>query len=219
MMRFHKIIVVIIITSIAAVIVIGVKKSDKLQNSKFFDFPIGIGDWKGENIPMGDYVYSSIETPYLFLRNYYSPRYSVPVNLSIVWFDDTNIAFHAPAECLGGVGNKVKETTTIKVKMEKNEYEIGKLIVGLDGEQKQLVLYYFDVDGYITTNQTDIRLKVLSKRLGFKRTSASFIRLMAPITIDEYATFSMLKTFLEQIFPLLPNYTYTSRVITVTKGV
>ncbi len=210
-MRTHNIILIIIITLVAALLVYKANSAEPLTNPRFFDFPLTINDWHGRDIPMGDYVYKGIETRYLFLRDYYSPRYSTPVNLSIVWFDDTNIAFHTPEACLGGVGDRVIEDSIIKVKLNGKEYKIGKFITNLGGA-RSLVLYFFDVDGYITTSQVDIRLRVLLKRLAFKRTSASFVRIMAPIKTDEAHTMKICLDFLRDIFPFVPQYTYTNMI-------
>ncbi len=213
MKRSYNIIVVIVLTLITAGLVFFANKTEPLKNNKLYDFPLEIGDWKGREISMSDYVYQGIETPYLFLRNYYSPRYDVPVNLSIVWFDDTNIAFHAPEACLGGVGNKVKEKTTTNININGRNLEVGKIIVGQNNQQQQLVLYYFDVDGYITTSQTDIRLQILRKRIVAERASASFVRLMAPIITDEKVTDQILTEFMELIQSVYPLYTYTDNVL------
>ncbi len=207
-MKTHNIILIIIITSLAAILVYKANSAEPLTNPKFFDFPLTIDNWHGKDIPMGDYVYKGIETPYLFLRDYYSPKHSTPVNLSIVWFDDTNIAFHTPEACLGGVGDRVLEDSTINVNLGGKEYRLGKFITTLGGA-RNLVLYYFDVDGYITTSQVNIRLKVLLNRLAFKRPSASFVRIMAPIKEDEAHAMNICLKFLRGIFPLIPQYTYT----------
>jgi EpsI family protein len=205
--RIVNFVVVIVLTLSAAGFMSALKKMGPLENKRFFNFPLVIGDWTGREIPMSDYVYKGIETPYLFLRDYSSPRYQNPVNLSIVWFDDTNIAFHAPESCLGGVSNEVKEEGPLRVKLDR-EYEIRKFITNLGGTD-YLVIYFFDVDGFITTNQSDIRMKVLSKRLLFRRASASFIRLMAPVRANEQETLKSLLDFLRVMYPLVPEYMYT----------
>ena len=206
-------IIVIILTLIAAGLVFAANKTEPLENNKFHAFPLELGEWKGHEISMSDYVYQGIETPYLFLRNYYSPRYDIPVNLSIVWFDDTNIAFHAPEACLGGFGDTVKEKTTVNININGKNLEVGKLIVGQNHQQQQMVLYYFDVDGYHTTNQVDIRVHVLLKRLFFKRASASFVRFMVPITISEEDSIEILSEFLKTVYYVLPEYAYTENVL------
>lgn len=202
--------IVILATFLSACVVFMVKVSEPLENNNLYKFPLTINDWRGNEIKMEDYVYKSLETPYAFLRNYSSPKYKYPINLSIVWYDDRNISFHAPESCLGGIGNTVKEKDEVKIHLDK-DYVIGKLRVGMNNND-QLVLYFFDVDGFITTSQSDIRFKVLMKRMQFKRASASFIRIMAPIETNEQDTMKAELEFLKNIYPLLPEYTHTNKI-------
>jgi len=208
----RNLLITIALTTVAAVLVLAVNNARPFPNSRFFDFPLVIGDWKGRDIQMSDYVYQLIETRYLFLRDYQSPRYDEPVNLSIVWFDDTDIAFHAPEACLGGVGHKVKEKTTAIVNINGSDHTLGKLAVGNADGSNTIVLYYFDVDGYWTTSQAKIRLHILGKRLLFKRASASFIRLMAPVATSEEDAIAMIRDFLETAVPAMPHYLHTEHV-------
>ena len=207
-----NLVVAIALTAIAAVFVFIANTARPFPNNRFFDFPLTIGEWEGRDIRMGDYVYQLIETRYLFLRDYHSPRYTAPVNLSIVWFDDTDIAFHAPEACLGGVGHKVREKTTANVTINGNDHTLGKLTVGNADGSNTIVLYYFDVDGYWTTSQAKIRLHILGKRLLFKRASASFIRLMAPVATSEEDAIAMIRDFLETAVPAMPHYLHTEHV-------
>lgn len=204
---------VITITALAAGVVIWSDRIAPIENSKLYDFPLIIGQWHGQEVPMEDYVYQSLETRYAFLRNYSSANYSLPVNLSVVWFDDRNIAFHAPEACLGGVGNLVKSKGTTRISIGQ-DYDVGKLIVENNGA-KQLVIYFFDEDGYITVSQSALRMRVLLRRLQFKRSSASFIRIMAPIVGGEEETMDMVKKFINDSYPLIPRYTYINQIMTV----
>lgn len=201
---------VIIITFVAAVIVFQVSRFDPIENPSFSQFPLQIGDWKGKDIPMEAYVYEGLQTPYFFLRNYYSPKYPYPVNLSIVWFDDRNIAFHAPEACFGGIGNTVQDKSVIRITLDR-DYEFGRLLVK-QNDAEHLVLYFFDADGAITLSQTALRLKILSRKLLFKRGSASFVRLMVPVKGDQDAALSQMREFLDELFPLLPEYTHTDNI-------
>jgi len=207
-----KLTTTVVLTAIAAIVVFTVNTAEPIQNEKFFDFPLEFGEWKGNDVFMEEYVYQLLDTKYFFLRNYYSPRHDFPINLSIVWFDDKNISFHAPEACLGGVGHKVREKGTINANILGNDLEIGKLIVSQGREPRQVVLYYFDVDGYLTTSQIDVRFHVLKKRLFFRRTSASFVRIMAPVLIDEKTTISSMLAFMQEISALLPNHLYTEQI-------
>lgn len=195
----------IIITAITAGIVHAVKSTEPLANDRLLEFPLTIGQWEGREVQMSDYVYESLGTRYVFLRNYSSPVSPHPVNLSVVWADDTRLhAFHAPEECLGGVGNTVKEMGTQKIMLDR-EYEVGKLISENNG-QRSVVLFYYDVDGLKTISHKGIRMKILGKRIRLQRANASFIRLMAPISQDEKVTTDALIAFLREIHPILPDY-------------
>ena len=201
---------VIILTTIAAVVVSRVKTYDAIDNPSFFEFPLRINGWVGKEIPMDAYVYSSLATKYVFLRNYYSPEYKHPVNLSIVWFDDREIAFHAPDACLGGVGNTVQDDSVVHVALDR-DYEFGRLLVKQNGVE-QLVLYFFDADGTITRSQTVLRLKLLARRLLLKRGSVSFVRLMVPVDGGQDTALLQMKDFLTYLMPLLPAYTHTDTI-------
>lgn len=198
---------VIVLTLIAAALVWALDRTEPLKNARFSEFPLVIGDWQGRDIPMSEYVYRGTETTYLLLRDYASPRYDHAVNLSIVWFEDTNIAFHAPEGCLGGVSNEVKGRGVVRVRLAE-EHDLKKFIADINGTD-YLVLYYFDADGHVTTSQSAIRMRVLLKRLLLSRASASLIRVMAPVGESEEKTMASLVDFLGDLYPLVPAYMYT----------
>ena len=157
------------------------------------------------------WVFESLETPYAILRDYRSLDEEM-VNLAIVWYDDKEVAFHAPEACLGGVGNKVKEKSVYHVKINGyQDYPIGKLLVERN-KVRLLVLYYFINDSYITPNQVKLRKRILLKRLQFKRTSAAFVRLMMPIIKNQEYTRKALERYLRDIFPIVMEYTDTEKI-------
>ena len=198
---------VIVLTLVAAALVWALDRTEPLKNERFSEFPLVIGDWQGRDIPMSEYVYMGTETSYLLLRDYASPRYDHAVNLSIVWFEDTNIAFHTPEGCLGGVSNEVKGRGVVRVGPVKDHY-LNKFIADINGTD-YLVLYFFDADGHVTTSQSAIRMRVLLRRLLFQRASASLIRVMAPVGQSEEKTMASLVDFLSEVYPLVPEYLYT----------
>ena len=203
--------IVILLTIIMAIMVFYTKRFPPIENRKLFTFPLVIGAWTGVDVPMSDYVYRGIETPYLFMRNYTRPGVTSQINLAVVWFDDTNIAFHTPEKCLGGVGDEVLEKTSVTVVLDK-EYHLTKDIIELDNI-RHLVLYFFDADGFITSSQAAVRLRVLEKRLLFQRASASFVRIMTPIEKSEQDSMVLMMDFLKTFQPLIPYYTYTDMIL------
>jgi len=182
-----------------------------IENERFNDFPLVIGDWKGINVPMSDWVYQGLETPYVFLRNYVSPKHRLQVNLSLVWFDDTNFAFHAPEECMSEI---VRSRTVKKIRIgDAGVHEVVQMSVDIRN-QRYLLLYFFDVDGHITTRQSMIRIAALKRRMHFRRASATFIRLMTPILDDQEQSLQTILSFLDVMYPILPTYTYTDNILT-----
>ena len=103
-----------------------------------------------------------------------------------------------------------REITTIRIGSSGN-HEVVKMIVEVNN-QKQLLIYFFDVDGYITTSQSMIRLQSLKKRLQLKRTSATLVRLMAPLEGSQDDSMKVLLGFFNEIYTVLPDYTYTDRI-------
>lgn len=132
------------------------------------------------------------------------------MNLSIVWCDDRRIVFHTPEECLGGVGELVKEKRYVTV-MLRNNTRVAQLIIERNN-QRQMVLYFYDTDGYVTTRESEIRMKILMRRMKLKRSSVAFVRLMAPIINNDEETMSVLKNFLYLVYPAIQDYTYIERI-------
>jgi len=206
-----KHITIILLTLAASLVVFRVHNAEPIKNEKLFSFPLQIGEWSGKDIPMEDWVFESLETPYGILRDYRSHDGEI-VNLAITWYDDREVAFHAPEACLGGVGNKVKEKSIYHVKINGyQDYPIGKLLVERN-KVRLLVLYYFINDSYITPNQVKLRKRILLKRLQFKRTSAAFVRLMMPIIKNQEYTRKVLERYLRDIFPIVMEYTDTEKI-------
>ncbi len=141
-----------------------------------------LGAGEGRSSHSVEWAYDALETPYVFVRDYAKPAYPDPVNLSLVWFDDTNVAFHAPEACMS---SKIRGANSVRVVFDASgKHEVTKLLVEL-GTKRYIMLYFFDVDGYITTSQTRIRLRMLFNRLHLKRSSATFVRVMAPLRGNE----------------------------------
>lgn len=205
-------IIVILLTLLASALVFKLHNAESIRNEKLFSFPLTIGQWLGKDIPMEGWVFDSLDTPYAILRDYSSPNGDV-VNLAVTWYDDKEIAFHAPEACLGGLGNKVKDKAVYQLnKPSCQDFPVGKLLVERNN-MTFLVLYYFINDGYVTASQVELRKKVMLKRLYQKRTSCAFVRLMMPIHKSQEHTRMVLEDFLTATLPTLIEYTDTKRIL------
>jgi len=208
----RRVFIVAILTLTVAAVVYHFENIESLNNENLFNFPLNIETWSGKDIPMEDWVYESLETPYAILRDYKSQD-ETNINLAIVWYDDKEIAFHAPESCLGGMGNKVKENIAYKLMADDNrEYYIGKLIVER-GYSKSMVLYYFINEDFISPDQIELRKKIMLRKLKLERTSAAFVRIMMSVEKDPAYTQIILEDYFRKTIPFVKKYTNTRSVV------
>jgi EpsI family protein len=200
--------IISVLTFVATIVVYNIRVSESLKNDKLSNFPFKIGEWVAKDIPMDDWVYESLETRYAIQRIYTSPL-NEQINFVIVWYDDKEIAFHSASACLGSSGDKVREDTFHEVKMDDgNVYKISKLVTD-KYNKRTIVLYYYLTDGAVAESQTQVRKKVILKRLQFKRTSAAFIRIMMTVNDNEDQTLDTLERFFKLTLPASIEYTNT----------
>jgi len=201
----RRIVTVIVLTVLTTAAVQYVHRIEPLTNEKLFDFPLQIGEWRGRDIPMEEWVFESLETDYAILRDY-SLRDGNVVNLAVVWYDDKEIAFHAVEACLGGVGNKVKEKSQQVVAHKDESLMLGKLLVERS-DQRLLVLYFYVSDGYVSPSQIEVRKHVLFRRLMMQRASAALVRIMISVNTDVQISQAVLERFVQETYPMLIDYT------------
>jgi len=201
--------IIVVVTAVAALLTMQVSSVDRIENRDFFQFPLEVGRWQGREQALSQWAYDALETPYVFVRDYARPGSPDPVNLSLVWFDDTNVAFHAPEACMS---SKIRAAETARVTFDASgEHEVKKLLVEL-GTIRYIMLYFFDVEGYVTTSQARIRLKLLANRLQFRRSAATFIRVMAPLKGDGHETIEELQVFLRDFMPVIREHTQVAHI-------
>jgi EpsI family protein len=207
--RTVNLFIAVVLTAAAALLSMQVSSVDRIENRRFFQLPLVVGSWTGQEQTLKQWAYDALETPYVFVRDYASPAHADPVNLSLVWFDDTNVAFHAPEACMS---SKIRAAETARISFDDSgEHEVKKLMVEL-GTARYIMLYFFDVEGYVTTSQARIRLKLLANRLHFKRSAATFIRVMAPLKGDEGETVQELEVFLRDFMPVIREHTHVAHI-------
>lgn len=206
----RRLLILIGITALAAIVVLRVAWAVPLRNDELFSFPLSVKDWRGVEQEMAPWVFESLETDFAFLREYKSPRFPCPVNLAVVWYDDRNMGFHRPESCLGGVGNTVKSRSVVTVPLSP-PCKAVRLTTDHNGSA-HVVFYLYAVGDTNAVGALEIRLALLLRRLQAKRGAAALVRVMAPVVTDELSTEAALVQFLQDIMPLVPEYTHPDRV-------
>ena len=71
--------------------------------------PHSFADWRGTDYPLDPSVYDILETRSIIHRSYENSN-GQKVFLSIVYYAETKVDFHAPEACLGGQGFKTTKS-------------------------------------------------------------------------------------------------------------
>ena len=130
---------------------------------------------------MEPWVFESLETPFAIMRDYKRDD-DASVNLVVIWYDDKEIAFHAPESCLGGEGNLVKsKQKRVYTNINNQAFEVTELLAERSGS-KLLVTYYFISEKIVTASQLKARWVTLKRRLMMQRADIAMVRLIVPIS-------------------------------------
>lgn len=172
--------------------------------------PLRIGDWQGRDFPLDSLVYDILETKSILHRSYRN-RLGQDVFLSLVYYQETKVDFHAPEGCMGGQGVKTKKTPA-KIKIvsesgEKSTLEVNKLIQKQDNSTT-LVYYFYKTGSFVGRNYIKLRLNLILNKFKGARKSGSLIRVSAPLTINDNGKKSHdeLESFVNELYPYLVKY-------------
>lgn len=171
------------------------------------NIPLQIEDWQGKDAFMAENVYDILETRAIIHRNYQSSKQKV--FLSLVFYPDTKVDFHAPEACLGGSGRKVKKSSGMVFFQSNNSpvtLSINQLIYH-DRAGKELVYYFYKAGSYLGKNYILLRLSLAKNKLAGHGSSGSLIRISTvDELIDGVSADARLKNFIADLYPYLLRY-------------
>ena len=107
------------------------------------NIPLEFGQWQGKDIPLDEQIYEILETRSIINR-VYRVENGQEVLLSIVYYPETKVDFHAPEACLAGKGiqiSKSDQIITIIPNENKVKINLNRLIRKQGGSDE--LIYYF----------------------------------------------------------------------------
>ena len=166
--------------------------------------PLSIGKWKGHDFPVEDLIFEILETKSIIHRNYTADKNNV--FLSLVYYPQTKVDFHAPEGCLAGEGVEISKTVKeiyINEEGKNLKLVVNQLVRQNDGSE-ELIYYFYKAGDFIGPNYIKLRLALAINKLTSKEKSGSLIRVSTPIESSnaEYAQ-ARLKEFIEALYPFL----------------
>lgn len=166
--------------------------------------PMQLGKWQGKDMPLEENIYEILETRSIIHRSYSSPS-GENVFLSIVYYTETKVDFHAPEGCLAGQGVQVtKEEKIISLFPDGAEVKLGvNQLVRKEEGLNTLVYYFYKAGQFLGQNYIRLRFNLMINRLASEQKSGSLIRVSAPIALSpegEENAETTLRNFLEDVY-------------------
>ena len=168
------------------------------------EIPMTVGYWQGRDLPLDTKVYEILETQNIIHRQYTSPNGGA-ILLSIVYYQDTKVDFHAPEACLGGRGERTKKSKKDIVfsdGAEERRIELAELVS--KGPGGVLLSYYFYMtEGFWGQNYVQLRLQLAKNKLCRADASGSLIRVSTGVLEAEEQSVDLLISFLTELIPVI----------------
>jgi EpsI family protein len=184
----------------------------------FDSFPLRVGAWScSENEPLPADVEANLGATDTFICQFQQPGNPAPLGLYI-GYHQTQIreegggagenAIHPPAHCLPGSGWDIIHSETVPLRLEglPEDGEAKRLIIA-KGDYRQLVYYWYQMQGRAIAQDWQKILYVGYDRASTGRTDGALVRFSIPYAQNDVeAAEKSFQEFAPQIAPLLTRY-------------
>jgi len=171
------------------------------------NIPINLGRWRGNNVFLDEDVYEILETRAIIHRNYQLEDQRV--FLSLVFYPETKVDFHAPEACFGGTGLQVEKsakTITFENAGEEIKLDLNQLVY-YNEVNKDLVYYFFKAGSFVGNSYVHLRLSLAGNKISGNGTSGALIRISTPDNAaGNVKAADRLKSFLKELYPYIIQY-------------
>lgn len=217
MISYRRSIIVIVILILAILFIhLGTKNSmdiPVLKPLSTFDKRIGRWEYTGD-VKLQDKVVDILGTDDYIEYVYKSPD-NQTIDLYVSYFNSLREGkqFHSPKNCIVGSGSVVLRTDTINIPVKGDKMNLipVNLMVLKRGDQKQLVLYWYQCRGrYIRSEYAEKIYRVVDS-VSKRRTDGAFIRVIS-LGSSENMLPSLID-FTGQLIPVLEEYIPGSQIL------
>jgi EpsI family protein len=189
------------------------QRTETLPDRKSFtSFPMRIGEWQGQRVPMDKSIIYAIKVDDWLMNNYLRPDDYAFVNLYIAYYASQRkgASAHSPRSCIPGGGwtiEKIDERTVLGVLSGGGDLAVNRAII-TKGEDTQIVYYWFQQRDRLLTNEYLVKWYLFWDAVYLNRTDGALVRVMTPVLKGEDVAQAdqRLVDLIQSVFPRLDPY-------------
>lgn len=168
--------------------------------------PMRLGPFQGTAEFFEPSIVSALGVDDYLLRRYRDPQ-GAAVWLYIGYYVSQRLSdrVHSPQVCLPGAGWFIVEHAPYPIRVGDRTVVVNKAIVQ-KGDVRQLVLYWFDIQGRIVARQAEATRVLAWNALTRRRSDEALVRLNSAISGSVEETLARQIAFLKLVLPLLGQY-------------
>jgi exosortase D (VPLPA-CTERM-specific) len=208
--RPHFIVSVILLGATLA-LAQGIEFREKVPTTKPFHlFPLQIGEWSGKKFGLEQEIVEELDFSDYITVEYVNPKQRM-VSFYTAFYESQSKgeSIHSPESCLPGGGWVTEQSGPYEMKhLTKNQsMKVNRTLIR-NGDNRQLVYYWFPCRGRILTNLYQLKLYTFWDALTHQRTDGALVRVLTPVYPAEklHLAEQRLQGFVRQIVPLLNEF-------------
>lgn len=182
-----------------------------VPHASLSDFPSTLGKkWSGRIVPIDSQIIQVLGAGDFAERDYEADSSTPPIDLFVGYFPSqrTGLGIHSPKNCLPGSGWAPIESTYVPLGLSgKRKYNVNEYLIQ-KGEQKALVLYWYQTHGRIVANEYAAKFYLVVDSIRMHRSDAALVRIVTPIAGSEPAQRAEARAlqFAQALMPDLEKY-------------
>jgi exosortase D (VPLPA-CTERM-specific) len=207
-----RVAVTAVVATVAVAVVAGAVQGrpERLpERASLSTFPLVLTDWRGQEQRVEDVYLDQLRATDTFLATYARPADELPVALWIAYYASQRRgeAVHSPAACLPGGGWLVESSELVDVAGADAggaPVRVNRVVIA-QGEQRQLVYYWFPQRGRNLTNEYLVKWYIFWDSLTKGRSDGALVRLTTPVlTVNDLEEADQrLQAFIRDLDPKL----------------
>jgi EpsI family protein len=164
------------------------KRGDReiiVSHEPLASFPVDLGGWSGRALIIDPREIEILGTGD-FAARAFARDADPPLDLFVGYFPTqrTGTSIHSPKNCLPGSGWAPIESKYVNLSLLGHQYLVNEYIVQ-KGEQKQLVLYWYQAHGRLVANEYIAKFYLIADSIRMSRSDAALVRIATPIVAGE----------------------------------